>query len=390
MRSDFKIRIFQPIVPEYRIALFDGVCERYPGRIDLHAAERCGQDTSCALHKMPFDYSHRFLRIGPFVWQIGLSLDGLTKGDVIVVCGDVHQLSSLWLAMSAKAKGIKVVWWGHHKTATSKAFGVWIRIRVAKLLSDVYLCYTDTGKKWLMAHGFAKRSVFATGNTIDQVPIKAAMSKWDTQSIEAWKKEHCLLGKNLLLCCSVLRPKTRLDMAIRALASKTLTERNTVLAIIGDGPAKEDCERLAKELGVAERVIWVGATRDQEVMAPWFLAARLFVYPGAIGLSILHAFSYGLPVVTHSNVNHQMPEFEVMEDGKTGAVFDEGDVNDMVVKIATLLDVPSGLLEMSGYVKRLAYERYSMNNMVDNYCEAIETAAQIGRKKHLGSREDAL
>lgn len=390
MCSDFKVRIFQPIVPEYRVALFDGVWGRYIGRIDLCAAERCGQDTSCALHKIPFDYSHQFFRIGPFVWQVGLSLNGLAKGDVVVICGDIHQLSSLWLALLSKARGIKVVWWGHHKTATSKPLGVWIRLQIAKLLSDVYLCYTETGKKWLKAHGFAKRPVFATGNTIDQVPIKESMSKWDAQSIEAWKKAHDLSEKNLLLCCSVLRPKIRLDMAIRALASKPLAERNTVLAIIGDGPAKEDCERLAKELGVDERVIWVGSTRDQEVMAPWFLAARLFVYPGSIGLSILHAFSYGLPVVTHSNVDHQMPEFEVMEDGKTGAVFEEGNVNDMVGKIAALLDVPSKLLEMSGYAKRLAYERYSMDNMVVNYCQAIEAAAQIGGRKHLGVGAGAL
>ena len=376
---NFKLRIIHPTILEYRKALIEAVGLRYVGRVDLMAAALSGpQDKSVPLENMPYDYSHSLMSVGPLVFQKGLNLKGLSRGDVVQVCGDVHNISILWLSLCARLKGIKVVWGGHHKTATSKPLGVWLRLQIAKLLSDVYLCYTETGKKWLKAHGFAKRPVFATGNTIDQVPIKAAMSKWDTRSIEAWKKEHGLSGKNLLLCCSVLRSKIRLDMAMRALASKPLAERNTVLAVIGDGSAKEDCERLSKELGVAERVIWVGATRDQEVMAPWFLAARLFVYPGSIGLSILHAFSYGLPVVTHSNVDHQMPEFEVMEDGKTGATFEEGDVNDMVGKIAALLDVPSKLLEMSGYAKRLAYERYSMDNMVENYCEAIEAAAKVG------------
>lgn len=376
---NFKLRIIHPTILEYRKALIEAVGLRYAGRVDLMAAASCGpQDQSVPLENMPHDYSHSLMSVGPLVFQKGLSLKGLSRGDVVQVCGDVHNISILWLSFCARLKGIKVVWGGHHKTATSKPLGVWIRLQIAKLLSDVYLCYTETGKKWLKAHGFAKRSVFATGNTIDQAPIKAAMSKWNTQSIEAWKKENGLSDKNLLLCCSVLRPKIRLDMAIRALASKPLAERNTVLAVIGDGPAKEDCERLAKELGVAKRIIWVGATRDQEVMAPWFLAARLFVYPGSIGLSILHAFSYGLPVVTHGNIDHQMPEFEVMEDGKTGAVFGEGNLDDMVGKIAALLDAPSKLLEMSGYAKHQAYERYSMNNMVENYCEAIEAAANAG------------
>ena len=371
-----RIRIFQPIVPEYRVALFDGVAERYLGRIDLLAAERCGDDASCVLHKMPFDYSHQFLHLKPFVWQKGLSLNGLTKGDVIVICGDIHQLSSLRIALLAKAKGIKIVWWGHHKTATSKPLGVWIRLQIAKLLSDVYLCYTETGKKWLRGHGFSGRPVYATGNTIDQHPIKAAIEHWDVASLDAWQEKKGITGKNLLLCCSVLRKKIRLDLAIRALANERLSDIRTVLAVIGDGPVKAECIELAHELGVSERVIWIGATRDQEVMAPWFLSAKLFVYPGSIGLSILHAFSYGLPIVTHGDAEHQMPEFEVMEDGRTGAVFREGDVNDMAQKIASLLDAPSKLSEMSTYAKRIAYDRYSMDNMITNYCEAIEAAVK--------------
>ena len=37
--GDSRIRIFQPIVPEYRVALFDGLDRRYGGRIDIWAAE---------------------------------------------------------------------------------------------------------------------------------------------------------------------------------------------------------------------------------------------------------------------------------------------------------------------------------------------------------------
>lgn len=379
LKKSFRLRIFQPIVPEYRVALFDGIAVRYSGNVDLYAADTFGQDVSYVLHNMPFDYSHPFLRIGPFSWQKGLSLEGLVRGDIIVVCGDVHQLSSLWIAFWAKLKGVKVVWWGHHKTATSKPFGVWIRLQVAKLLSDIYLCYTDTGRKWLIAHGFDSKAVFATGNTIDQRPIKKAISHWDATSINSWKASQGIKDKNIVLCCSVLREKIRLDLAIQALADEALRSRNVILAIIGDGPEKKKYEKLAKDIGVEGCIIWVGATRDQEVMAPWFLSSRLFLYPGSIGLSILHAFSYGLPVVTHGNANHQMPEFETMEDGRTGALFNEGDVDDMIEKISSLLDSPAKLSEMSVHVKQLAYERYSMENMVNNYCNAVEAASRAGR-----------
>ena len=40
----------------------------------------------------------------------------------------------------------------------------------------------------------------------------------------------------------------------------------------------------------------LGSIYDEIELAPWFLTADAFVYPENIGLSILHAFGYGLPV----------------------------------------------------------------------------------------------
>ena len=372
MCSDFKIRIFQPIVPEYRVALFDGLGERYGNRIEIWADQAIGQDKSYPLSKMKYDYGHPLKRIGPVVWQKGLSLAGLGKGDVIIICGDVHQLSSLWIAVRAKRLGVAVIWWGHHRTASSTDRAVKIRLAVARKVCDVFLAYTRTGIGYLTSWGFEESSVFATGNTIDQTPIKEAIAAWSSDKLARFQEEQGINGKKMLVCCSVLRPKVRLDLAIRTLASDRLSD--VVFAVIGDGSEQEFYQRLASELCVADRIKWIGATRDQMVMAPWFLSAKAFVYPGAIGLSILHSFSYGLPVITHGNAEHQMPEFEVMEDGKTGLCFEEGDKTDLERKICSLLGNESARLKMGNYCRILAYERYSMAQMVSNFCDAIEVA----------------
>lgn len=372
MKEDFKIRIFQPIVPEYRVALFDGVAERYNGRMEIWAAERIGNDVSYPLAKMQYDYTHPLKKIGPFVWQKGLSLKGLQKGDVAVVCGDARQLLSLWIALKAKSRGIAVVWWGHHRTATSSDFAVKIRLAIAKKISDVFLAYTRTGIEYLATCGFTRDRVFATGNTIDQTPIKKAMAEWTPKKLVRFQEMQGIKGKKVLVCCSVLRPKVRLDLAIKALASDALSD--VWLTVIGDGSEKVRYQEVAKELGVAERIKWIGATLDQMVIAPWFMSAKAFIYPGSIGLSILHSFSYGLPVITHGNADHQMPEFEVMEDGRTGYCFEEGSVKDLERKICLLLSDEETRLRMSKYCKSLAYENYSMGQMVRNYCNAIDAA----------------
>jgi glycosyltransferase involved in cell wall biosynthesis len=306
--------------------------------------------------------------MGPFLWQKGLSIKGLSKGDVLVVCGDIHQLSSLRLALLAKCCGVRVVWWGHHATATSSPLSVKIRLWIAKKLSDVMLVYTHTGVGYLVRRGFASDRVFATGNTINQIPINKAISGYDGKDMFGG-----FLG---ILCCSVLREKVKLDLAIRALADIRL--KDVRLAVIGDGPMKNKYEEVAKEAKVSDRILWLGATRDQDNMAPWFLSAKCFVYPGAVGLSILHSMSYGLPVVVHSNPAHQMPEYEIMEDGRTGVCFNEGDVQDLDNKLAWMIKNEGARQEMSAYCRKVALEKYSMNQMIENFARAVEVARDIG------------
>ncbi len=364
----FKIRIFQPIVPEYRVALFNGLGKRYGDRIEVWASPGEGQDKSYPLESIRYDYDHRLVKVGSLCWQCGFSLRGLKKGDIVVVCGDVHQLSSLWIAALAKLRGIGVVWWGHHRTATSTERRIRIRLAVAKKLSDVFLCYTKTGIRYLEERGFKKESVFATGNTIDQEPIRIAIQN-------ARANEEVLRRRPYFLCCGVLRRKIHLELFIKAMAYSRLSRVN--LVVIGDGAMKEFWQKLATEFNVDKRITWIAGTRDQNVMAPWFLNAAAFVYPGSIGLGILHSFSYGLPVITHGNAAHHGPEFEAMEDGKNGLCFREGDAEDLANKVLSIIDDEKKLAFLFKNAKETA-THYTMNQMVSNFVAAIE-ATQIRR-----------
>ena len=224
--------------------------------------------------------------------------------------------------------------------------------------------------------------MFATGNTIDQNPIRDAINNWSDDSIAKFQSAQRIDGKDVLLVCGVLRPKMKLDQLIAAMAEDQLCKKDVVLAVIGDGPQRGEYERKAKDFGVSERIIWVGATRDQGAMAPWFLSAKMFVYPGAIGLGILHAFSYGLPVVTHGNAGHQMPEFEVMDAGKTGLTFEEDDIKDLCEKIAFLLEHEDERQRMGRQAKDLAYSECTMSKMIENFSRTIEWTARQGCRRN--------
>ena len=100
-----------------------------------------------------------------------------------------------------------------------------------------------------------------------------------------------------------IQPLKGVDVALRALA--LLDDPRVRLAVVGgpsgpDGEAEaEALHRLARELGIAERVQWV-APRPHEALADWYRAADVCLVPSraeSFGLVALEAMACGTPVV---------------------------------------------------------------------------------------------
>ena len=62
---------------------------------------------------------------------------------------------------------------------------------------------------------------------------------------------------------------------------------------------------------------------NEEEISKLYNFCRCFVYPGEVGLSIIHAMSYGLPAIIHNNINHHNPEHAAFTNEVNGLVFDE-------------------------------------------------------------------
>ena len=101
------------------------------------------------------------------------------------------------------------------------------------------------------------------------------------------------------------------------------------------------------------------------------------VMPGRIGLTAIHALSNGVPVISHSNFDHQMPESEVILDGVTGYFFT---MNDFASLVDKLLLVARG--ECSRNVSkfdcfRVVAEIYNAENQVNIIQRAIDGLSPI-------------
>jgi UDP-glucose:(heptosyl)LPS alpha-1,3-glucosyltransferase len=92
------------------------------------------------------------------------------------------------------------------------------------------------------------------------------------------------------------------------------------LLVVGKG-SRGRHEALARRLGIADRVVWLGPRRDIE---RWYAAADVVVLPTRyepFGNVHLEALASGVPVVTSTRAGGA----EVIEEGKNGAVVDPRD-----------------------------------------------------------------
>ena len=377
------VDIIQPMVPPYRVALFEKL-DRDP---ELSVSLQCAPEWPRGQRSIPLSMTNYFpdritVRIAgtSLLWQRGLRLIcAKGPGDVLVICGDMHYLSNLRLIFLAKSKGIGIVWWGHHRSATSTRLKIAVRLALARRVSDCVLTYTKTGIEYLAARGFDRSRLFATNNTIDLGPVEKAKAEWPADRLNQFQRREGIENKNILLFCSVLNPKTQLDLAIRAL--QLLSDPSYELVVIGNGPMMDEYKSVAVKCGVSDRIRWLGEIRDERRLAPWFLSAKAFVYPGVIGLSLIHAFAYGLPVITHGNPDHHMPEFEAATPGKNSLTFKENDPYSLARAICTMLSNEARRIEMGRAAYETVHENYTMEKMVANFKACLIYCSELSIRK---------
>jgi glycosyltransferase involved in cell wall biosynthesis len=132
----------------------------------------------------------------------------------------------------------------------------------------------------------------------------------------------------LLLCVARLAPQKGVDTAIRALPSIP----DAMLLVLGEGPERARLEALARELGVAERVLMPGRVGD---VAALYRRCNVVVHPArweGFGLAMLEGMLAGKPVVAARAGSAP----ELVADGRTGLLFPPDDVEALAHDVATV------------------------------------------------------
>jgi N-acetyl-alpha-D-glucosaminyl L-malate synthase BshA len=163
-----------------------------------------------------------------------------------------------------------------------------------------------------------EREIHVIPNFID---VQENSSMFSHQQL---RQKYATKDEKIICHISNFRPVKRIEDVIKifALIDQKIDAK---LILVGDGPDRYMAEKLSRELGLIDRVIFFGKVRDTNHILP---IADLFLLPSeteSFGLAALEAMAVGVPVVS-SNTGG-IPEVNL--HNYSGFLSDVGDIEQM-------------------------------------------------------------
>lgn len=180
-------------------------------------------------------------------------------------------------------------------------------------------------------------------------------------------------GRVRIVTIARLIAKKGVEYGIRAVAQLLKVHRNLTYTIVGDGPWHRRIQQLIQESDLGDAVRLVGWKR-QPAIVDVLNGSDILLAPSVTGedgdqegtpMVLMEALAMGLPVVStrHSGIP------EVVENGVSGCLVPERDVDAMVKALAYLIEHPEVRGEMGRAGRETIKEQYNIDRLNDQLIE---------------------
>jgi glycosyltransferase involved in cell wall biosynthesis len=246
------------------------------------------------------------------------------KFDTFIYEGSFHHPCT-WLGMCmAQARGKRVLLYAHgwRRTDTNALIRV---IRLAFLRqADGLLLYGHRARSIGLALGVSPEKMHVVYNSMDYQQMVALRNSISQTQLNALRKK--LFDNShlpVVIYVGRLIASKQVDLLIEACSRVKTGGQPLGLIIVGEGPEMGFLKEKAFRLNLP--VHFTGAVYEETQLSLLISAANVLVVPGYLGLSAIHAMTYGTPVIAHDEIDQQMPEVEAIISGRTGAFFYKND-----------------------------------------------------------------
>ena len=197
----------------------------------------------------------------------------------------------------------------------------------------------------------------------------------DVEGIRARRAQPPRTPPERLLFAGRIHRSKGLHVAVRALAEVPKGMTLSVAGPLDDAEYYEGVRQLARELGVFERIDWLGALPHRDEVLDLLASEDVLIYPSIAGegysLGLLEAFAAGILVVTSAPGGPR----EYLEHERNALVFEPGDASMLASQLRRLHEDPE-LVRVLAVGARGTAARLSLDRVVDQFEETLRTASR--------------
>lgn len=192
---------------------------------------------------------------------------------------------------------------------------------------------------------------FGVTKEIEVIPNFVCMQNLESKrkELEGLRSNYATADERILIHISNFRPVKRVADVVKIFA-KVQRHVPAKLIFVGDGPDRSLAEQFCRELGVCDKVYFLGKLKNPTEA---LFMSDLFLLPSeteSFGLAALEAMAIGVPVVSSNSGG--IPE--VNEHGFSGFLAPVGDVETMAQQAMDILSNPVTLAQFKEQAKQQA------------------------------------
>jgi glycosyltransferase involved in cell wall biosynthesis len=288
-------------------------------------------------------------------WRARLALSRFLRQKRIGVAHSFDFYSNLMLIPAARLARVPVVVGSHRQLGDLMTRNQFRAQNAMFRLCDRIVCNSRSAADRLRQAGIAERKLTVIPNGLPDRLFA------DVMPAPAQDRQVVRIG----MISRMNDPVKRHDLFLRAAKRLAARFSQVHFILVGDGPLRAGLEALADQLGLRDRVDFLGDRRD----VPAVLATLdISVLPSAsesLSNVILESMAAGVAVVA-ANVGGNP---ELVQNGTTGLLFPSGDEDQLSRAMETLVSQPDLRKQFGSCARQRAQAEYAIPKIRDRYQE---------------------
>lgn len=362
-----RLGLQQRVLPYYRGPFFDLLAQACLNGLSIFAGKARQEEAVEPLPKLEFaqiqEGSNIHLLSGAMYlcWQKGLIhwIQGW-QPDVLIVEANPRYLHTPDAVRWMHHHGRKVIGWGLGVPSFGGKFSSLRSLLRRYFLSqfDALITYSDKGAQQYAQVGFPARRIFVAPNAAVSRPGPLPMRR-----LGGFNN-----GVATVLFVGRLQERKRIDLLLSACAALPI-EKQPLLWIVGDGPARELLQELAAR--TYPRTEFFGARHGSE-LETFYAQSDLFVLPGTGGLAVQQAMAHALPVIVAEADGTQLD----LVRPENGWLTSPGSLPSLIETLSVALQDAERLRAMGEQSYNIVANEVNLEKMVLIFMDAVQAVLE--------------